>query len=204
VLGNFSAGADDHHVMDCPSCRDILSARLDGEASEVESAGAEHHLATCAPCRSHFEQLSQLHRAVRVAATEPVPDLSPAIMASAPVLGGRDEAVDDGAVWRVGLALVALAQVLAALAHLGGTHLERDQASWEAALAAGFAWSAWRPARSAGLVPVTGVLTLLLLVNGGVVFAGAGTHHLLAPLGFVLLVLATRRVVGPMARPTLR
>jgi predicted anti-sigma-YlaC factor YlaD len=191
-------------VMDCPSCRDILSAMLDGEASEVESAGAEHHLVTCELCRSHRERLTRLHRAIRVAETEPVPDLRPAILAAAPALGPRDAEADDVSVWRVGLALVALAQVIAALAHVGGTHVARDQACWEVALAAGFAWSAWRPERSAGLLPVTGVLTLLLLVNGGVAFVGSGTHHLLAPVGLVLLVLATRGAVGPMARPATR
>jgi predicted anti-sigma-YlaC factor YlaD len=81
---------------------------------------------------------------------------------------------------------------VAAVAHLGGDHLARDQASWEAAVAAGFVWAAWRPGRTAGLVPVTAVLTVLLLVNGGLTVASAGTHHLLAPLGLALLILARR------------
>lgn len=147
-----------------------------------------------------------MHRSVRVAPTEPVPDLSAAILASTPAIGTpaigapADEPVDAG-VWRVGLALVALAQVTAALAHLGGSHVARDQASWEAALAAGFAWAAWRPDRSTGLLPVTAVLTVLLLANGGLAFTGAGTHHLLAPVGLLLLVLATRTSARPAARP---
>ena len=94
--------------------------------------------------------------------------------------------------WRLGLLFVALAQVVAALAHLGGDHIVRDQASWEAALAAGYGWAAWRPSRTAGLLPVSAVLTVLLLVNGGLALSGGGTHHLLAPLGLVFLVLATR------------
>jgi predicted anti-sigma-YlaC factor YlaD len=161
----------------------------------VEVAGAAQHLVTCAPCRTYQAEVTRLHRAVRVAAAEPVPDLSAAILAAHPPLGVRPTA--DSGVWRLGLLLVAVAQVVAAASHLGGDHLVRDQASWEAALAAGFAWAAWRPARSAGLLPVTAVLTVLLLVNGGLTLTGAGTHHLLAPLGLGLLVLATRRSDRP-------
>ncbi|MCU1373539.1 MAG: putative integral rane protein [Actinomycetia bacterium] len=180
--------------MECSSCRDVVSAQLDGEATPEEVAEAEHHLATCAPCRSYRAEVTRLHRAVRVAAAEPVPDLSVAILAAHPPIGTRVDA--EVGVWRLGLVLVALAQIVAAVAHLGGDHIARDQASWEAALAAGFAWAAWRPARATGLLPVTAVLTVLLLVNGGLTLAGAGTHHLLAPLGLGLLVLATRRSDG--------
>jgi predicted anti-sigma-YlaC factor YlaD len=177
--------------MDCAACRDIVSAQLDGEASPVEVAAADLHLATCASCAGHRAAVLDLHRAVRVAPADDVPDLTAAILAAHPagVPAGRA----DTGLWRVGLALVAVAQVVAALAHLGGDHIARDQASWEAALAAGFAWAAWRPARAAGLLPVTAVLTILLLVNGGLALSGAGTHHLLAPLGLGFLVLATRR-----------
>ena len=186
-------------VMDCPSCREILSAELDGEAASVEATAAEHHLATCGDCRSHLAALLLLHRSVRVAPIEPVPDLSAAILAAA-APGAATPLPSDRGIWRLGLAFVALAQVVAALAHLGGDHLARDQACWEAALAAGFAWAAWRPARSAGLLPVTAVLTLLLLANGGFALTGTGTHHLLAPVGLVLLVLATRQPGPSRAR----
>lgn len=166
--------------MDCDTCREVVSARLDGEATPAEVAAAEHHLASCPPCRHHSALLAEQHRALRVAPAEPVPDLSVAILAAA---RAGEPAASGAAVWRVGLALVAVAQLLAAAAHLDADHLARDQASWEAAVAAGFAWAAWRPSRTAGLVPVLGVLTVLLLANGGL----AGAHHLLAPAGFALL-----------------
>jgi predicted anti-sigma-YlaC factor YlaD len=181
--------------MDCAACRDVVSAKLDGEASALESAAADLHLATCPACESYRGSVSRLHRTVRVAPAEPVPDLTGAILAAHPAAGRPS---GDVAVWRLGLLMVAIAQLVAAVAHLGGDHLVRDQASWEAALAAGFGWAAWRPHRSAGLLPVAAVLTVLLLVNGGLALAGAGTHHLLAPLGLVFLVLATR---GAGARP---
>ena len=157
----------------------------------MEAAAAEVHLATCAACATHREVVTRLHRAMRVVAAEPVPDLTAAILAAHPP--ATDEVGAEVGLWRLGLALVAVAQLVAALAHLSGGHLVRDQASWEAALSAGYAWAAWRPSRATGLLPVAAVLTVLLLVNGGLALAGAGTHHLLAPLGLVLLVLATRR-----------
>jgi len=176
--------------MDCAACRDVVSAQLDGEASPVEVAAADLHLATCADCLDYRESVTRLHRAVRVVAAEPVPDLTAAILAANPPATERAGA--DVGLWRLGLALVAVAQLVAAVAHLGGDHIVRDQASWEAALAAGYAWASWRPTRAAGLLPVAAVLTVLLLVNGGLALAGGGTHHLLAPLGLVFLVLATR------------
>lgn len=182
----------DYQGMDCTSCREIGSADLDGEASPIEVAAARRHLDACAPCRSHLAAVTQLHRSARVGPADAVPDLTAAILAAQP--GGAAAHPDpEASVWRVGLALVAVAQVLAAAVHVGGDHVARDQASWEVALAAGFAWAAWRPSRANGLLPLTAVLTVLLLANGGFGPAGAGTHHLLAPVGLVLLVLATRR-----------
>lgn len=176
--------------MLCDSCRDVVSAQLDGEATAAEVTAADAHLATCAACARFRADVTQLHRTVRVAPAEPVPDLTAAILAAHPV--GAETPEPEGGLWRLGLVLVAVAQLVAALAHLSGDHLARDQASWEAALAAGYAWSAWRPGRAAGLLPVALVLSVLLLVNGGLSLAGAGTHHLLAPLGLGFLGLATR------------
>lgn len=185
--------------MDCARCREVLSAELDGEASAAETAVAGHHLASCPSCRTHRATIAVLHRTVRVAPAEPVPDLTARILAAAPNGPDGASAADaaDTPVWRLGLGLVAAAQLLAAAAHLDADHLARDQASWEAAVAAGFAWAAWRPHRTAGLLPVAVVLTLLLLVNGGVAAGSAGSHHLLAPVGLVLLLLTTR----PWSRP---
>jgi predicted anti-sigma-YlaC factor YlaD len=176
--------------MECAACRDVVSAQLDGEATEVEVAASDLHLATCMACADHRDRVTGLHRTVRVAAADPVPDLTAAILASNPPTG--EPPASEAGLWRLGLLLVAVAQLVAAVAHLGGGHIVRDQASWEAALAAGYGWAAWRPTRTAGLLPVSAVLTVLLLVNGGLALSGGGTHHLLAPLGLVFLVLATR------------
>jgi predicted anti-sigma-YlaC factor YlaD len=175
-------------MMDCSTCREILSAALDGETAADEHAAALGHCGACPACASFAAALERLPDAAAFSPTPagPPPDLVPAVLAAA-----REPVHDDVLVWRLALAFVACAQLLAAAVHLGGVHLARDQAAWEAALAAGFAWAAWKPARATGLLPLASVLSVLLVVNGGVT-AGAGVHHLLAPLGTAFLLLATR------------
>jgi len=184
---------NDYQHVNCASCREVISADLDGEASADELTLMSHHLVRCAACRTYRAEVTGLHRAVRVVPAEPVPDLTASILAAHPATG---TAPNSWSVWRLGLILIGVAQILAGVAHLSGDHLARDQASWEMAMAAGFLWAAWRPTRTAGLVPVTAVLTALLVVNGGLAVANGGTHHLLAPLGLALLVLARREHEG--------
>jgi predicted anti-sigma-YlaC factor YlaD len=174
-------------MMECATCREVLSADLDGEASAAERAIALDHCVTCAACAAFGRAIGRL--AGFDAGDEQVPDVAPAILASAaPPVGDHD---DEVLIWRLGLAFVAVAQILAATVHLGGAHAARDQAAWEAALAVGFAWAAWRPSRSTGLLPLASVLSVLLLVNGGLAAGPGGVHHLLAPVGTVFLFLAT-------------
>jgi len=175
--------------MDCQTCREILSAALDGEASAAERRAAAAHCRACADCAAFAEAVADLPE--RVAFEEAAPDVAPRVLTAARV------ADEDGQLWRLGLVFVAVAQLLAAAVHVGGVHAARDQAAWEAALAFGFAWAAWRPTRAAGLVPMASVLSVLLLVNGGVSAGAGGVHHLLAPLGTAFLVLATRRGAHP-------
>lgn len=174
--------------MHCSICREILSARLDGEASPEEVAAAAVHLASCSACAHQRDEFEKLHRIVRLSPAEAVPDLTARIITAA---APRPVQAQTTPVWRAGLALVALAQLLAAASHLGGDHVLRDQAAWEAALAAGYAWAAWRPDRSTGLLPVSAVLTVLLLANGSGDLGAGATHHLLAPIGLLLVVLAS-------------
>jgi predicted anti-sigma-YlaC factor YlaD len=182
-------------MMDCPTCREVLSAALDGEATATERRAADEHRSTCPACAAFADALPALRAELveRSAGDDAVPDLVPAVLASM-----RPVDADDTLLWRCGLAMVAVAQLLAAAVHLDGAHLARDQAAWEAALAAGFAWASWKPWRATGLLPMSVVLSVLLLANAGLSAGAGGVHHLLAPLGTVFLVLATR------ARPTLR
>jgi hypothetical protein len=173
-------------MMSCASCIEVLSAARDGEASTAEHDLARTHCETCAPCAAFADALATVDLTV----TEAVPDLAPAVLAA--VLPQPAPAEDDALLWRWGLVFVAVAQIVSAAVHLDGAHVARDQAAWEAALAAGFAWAAWKPARATGLLPLTAVLSVLLLVNSGLTDGAGGLHHLLAPVGAVFLVLATR------------
>lgn len=110
-----------------------------------------------------------------------------------------EERTDGLPVARIGLALVAVAQVLVSQDGLfDATHLGREQGVWELALAIGFATAAWQPRRAAGLVPLVGALVIGLLVTAsldaaeGSVGVLAEGHHLLPIVGLVLLVVSTR------------
>jgi copper(I)-binding protein len=70
--------------VDCEACREVLSAALDGEAARGERDEADAHLATCAACREHAEDLHALHRRLRLRPAEPVPDLAERIVAGLP------------------------------------------------------------------------------------------------------------------------
>jgi hypothetical protein len=181
-------------MMSCATCIEVLSAARDGEASTAEHDVARSHCETCAPCAAFAAALATVDLTV----AEEVPDLASAVLAAA--LPQSVPAGDDALLWRWGLVFVAVAQVISAVVHLDGAHVARDQAAWEAALAAGFLWAAWRPALATGLLPLTAVLSVLLLVNSGLTDGAGGLHHLLAPVGASFLVLATRglRTGGPV------
>ncbi|HZI38764.1 MAG TPA: hypothetical protein VFF24_10695, partial [Acidimicrobiia bacterium] len=68
--------------MDCENYRLGISARLDSEDTGIDDASLAWHLAHCEACRAFESEAIGLTRAVRVAATEAAPDLTPTIMAA--------------------------------------------------------------------------------------------------------------------------
>ncbi|OLM32665.1 hypothetical protein Ae717Ps2_3560c [Pseudonocardia sp. Ae717_Ps2] len=72
----------DSDGMDCQGYREVLSARLDGEAADDERAMAEDHLAGCASCRAFTDGADRLGRLARVGPAEPVPDLTDRVLAA--------------------------------------------------------------------------------------------------------------------------
>ena len=196
--------------MRCDTIREALSARIDGEDPGLGDQVLDDHLAGCSACAGWADDLSTLHRMVRVREAEPVPDLSAAILAGTPApprpsrLGERI----SGARWA--LFVVALTQlVLAAPAVLLGqdpgttVHAARELGAFDVALAIGLLVAAWQPARAWGLLPV---VTALALVLGGtaVLDVVRGTtaglsevHHLLDLAGVAFLWLVARDVRAP-------
>lgn len=193
--------------MDCELLREALSARLDGEDPGVEAAALDAHLAACPACTGWAAELSGLHRLVRVRAAEPVPDLTGAIMASAPrpvdprVAAARPRPVSSA---RWALFAVALTQLVLAAPDLvmGGdgtaVHAARELGAFDVALAVGLLVAAWQPDRARGLLPVAGALVLVLAVTAvadvleGSASALGETYHLLEAAGLALLWLVAR------------
>jgi predicted anti-sigma-YlaC factor YlaD len=188
--------------MRCDTIREGLSARLDGEDPGLDAGVLDLHLHTCAACQGWVDELTALHRMVRVREAEPVPDLTATILASAPATGPsaarwRAEPVSTA---RWALFAVALTQlVLAGPALLLGedpgatVHVARELGAFDVALAVGLLVAAWQPARAWGLLPLAASLALVL---GGtaildVVQGRAGSlgeaHHLLDLAGVAFL-----------------
>jgi len=190
--------------MRCETCREALSARLDGEEPGVPAAELEAHLGSCAGCREWLAAAQRLHRQVRVAPAEPVPDLAAAILAAAaPVFRSR-----RATVLRFGLLVVAVGQLALSMPGLGGgLHLDHEMASWTVAAAVGFLSVAWRPHRVAGALPVlaAAVITLLAVsvrdVAAGHVHLQHEGRHLLLVVGVLLLTALWRSLPGERPGP---
>jgi predicted anti-sigma-YlaC factor YlaD len=181
--------------VNCDDVRTILSAIADAEADRDEAARAQHHLETCAECRSYAAQIARLDRTVRIRPAEPAPDLVARVTARArPAQVGRGGWIRPALAW---VALVLLVQSIPALV-FGNTdgadaHLSRHLGAFGAALAIGFAYAAWRPHRAFGLLPFTAALVLTMLASAvfdlldGGRSALAESVHLAELIGLTLL-----------------
>jgi predicted anti-sigma-YlaC factor YlaD len=103
--------------VECLTCREAISARLDGEAEpapaeqggEVRHAAGQGHLASCAACRSWQVRVTETSRMLRVREAPEVPDLADAILEIAvPPSATRD--------WWARIALIAVAAAQVGLA----------------------------------------------------------------------------------------
>ncbi|MCE6995276.1 zf-HC2 domain-containing protein [Saccharothrix sp. S26] len=186
--------------MDCQSCREALSARLDGEAEPVPTAETDAHLAQCTACTRWQASAQALTRAIRVRPVGPEPDLVEAVLAAAPP---RHTALTP----RLALAAVAIVQLWLALAQLlsgatGGhgisTHLFNEGAAWNLALGIGLLVAAVNAHRAAGLLPTLGGFVAVLLVFsvsdllGGTATPTRVVSHLPLVAGLILLYLVAR------------
>jgi predicted anti-sigma-YlaC factor YlaD len=154
--------------MRCEDCREIVSAHVDGEDAAGEWAAASVHLRACAACRSFAAAGEQLRRATRLRPVEEVPDLTERIVAAA---GIAPSFPDPSRPVRLVLAATALLQIALALPALvlgddaqAPVHVARHLGSFDVALAVGFLWVAWRPARALdGVFPVAAALVACLV-----------------------------------------
>ncbi|GAA4565280.1 zf-HC2 domain-containing protein [Micromonospora coerulea] len=207
--------------MNCDDVRVALSARLDGEDPQAPAAALEAHTGSCPACRSWLARAERVTRLTRLQAVD-VPDLTAPVLAA--VAADRAAAGDGGAatvrarrqVLRVAVAVAAVAQfaialpiLLAGLGVEADPHSSREMASFDAALAVGFALAAWRPERARAFLPVALVLAVCLAGTSAVDVARSSTAlvHELGHLAAVVqagLLWALVRVSGepPRRLPT--
>lgn len=200
--------------VDCLTCREAISARLDGETEPVPAEHTDEHLAACAACRAWQTRVTATARTLRVRRAPDVPDLADAILATAvPPSSTRG--------WwaRIALIAVATAQLSLALGQILGVgahttehvpvagHLFNESTAWNLALGIGLLWAAFRTRVTSGLIPVLSGFVLLLgiysaqdLVNGTVPAARVLGHGLLL-VGLGLLIVLNRRYNDPTPQP---
>ena len=184
----------------CERIRVALSARMDGEDPGL--GGLDDHLASCAECRTWLATASQVTRAVRVQAVE-VPDLTARILAAVHTDQSRSQdsrVASRRRILQIALAISAAVQLALAIPALFGgpdVHLSREAASFDIALAVGFALAAWQPGRARAFVPVAFVLAGCLTITsafdiagGMTLFAHEVTHVAALAQAFILLALS--------------
>jgi predicted anti-sigma-YlaC factor YlaD len=180
--------------MRCEQCRDIVSAHLDREDAPGEWAAASAHLQGCEACRTFNAEADRLRRLTAVRPVEAVPDLTARITSAA---GVHERPHDTTRALRLVLCAAALLQIaLAAPALLLGddanlpVHIARHIGSFDVALAVGYLWVAWRPARAfEGVFPIAAVLVACLVgssildVVAGRAAPGTELHHVTDVVG---------------------
>jgi predicted anti-sigma-YlaC factor YlaD len=175
VSGNFRRMSGDYRGMDCQDYRLGISARLDGEDAGINDAALAWHLANCDACRRFESEAIALTRAVRVASTETPPDLAPTIMAAINQERAAKAHRFDPQALRVGLIALAVVQMVLAVPVLllgrdagAPVHIAREVGSFDVALAVGFFFVGWRPARAYGMLPLVAALVACLSVTTAV------------------------------------
>ncbi|MEH0845529.1 zf-HC2 domain-containing protein [Micromonospora sp. CPCC 205711] len=204
--------------MKCDDVRVALSARLDGEDPQAPVEALDAHTEGCPGCRAWLDRAERVTRLTRVRSVR-VPDLTAEVLAAVaadPVLARRSPAAVRAArrqVLRIAVAVAAVAQLAVALplllAGLGvaaDPHASREMASFDVALAVGFALAAWRPERARAFLPVALVLAVCLAGTSVVDIANSTTalvHEAghLAAVAQAGLLWALGRTSGDTGRP---
>ena len=210
-------------VVECERIREALSARLDGEVTELSDVVIDEHVGGCAACAAWRQQALSL--ADRTATPAVAPDLVGPVLSAVRAAEAR-QAVRRRRASATRLALAAIALVQLAFSgpglilghdHTAPIHVAHEVGSFDAALALGLLLAALRPRLAAGMLPLVAAITGLLLLTAGSDVAAARTSaftespHLLDLAGALLLLrlaIATAgwtglRVGLPRSTPTL-
>ena len=188
---NRRGGGEHSASVECDDARELLSARLDGEATAAENRVADRHLEDCARCRSWWFTFEPSSCAMRLRSAPHMPDLVEAVLRQTAPRRRRHASAA-----RVALAAIAGFDLAAASADLVARpagHATSHVAAMQLAVAIGYGYAAWRPAKAEGMMVVAGVLTAALLATGALDVYDARTtrlaeaSHLVTLVGFASL-----------------
>ena len=199
--------------MRCSTCREALSARLDGEDTGVFAADIEAHLNSCDDCASWGNEAAALATVVHDAPRDHVA-LSPALLASLTRPADPETDRDRRGLlstyeWRVGLAMIAISQLIVSwpgvfLAHgHASVHFAHELTAWDMAVAVGFLAAVLWPARAWGMLPLAAALVAAMVVVSvldllqGNALLGREFVHLLEVAGLGCLWVLARRAPRP-------
>jgi predicted anti-sigma-YlaC factor YlaD len=185
----------DPPTITCANVGELLSAREDGETTNTENATVDHHLSGCAECSTLATHIGDLSRQLRFRPADPIPNLVGAISErTRPAVLGRGGWLRPAMAW---VAVVLFAQNVVALVggRLDGAddHLARHVGAFGVALAIGFAYVAWKPHRSHGLLPFAAALIVTISISAlaDVIDGGrtvlAESAHITEIIGLALL-----------------
>lgn len=146
---------------DCNRLRELISARVDGETTDIEEQLIDRHTANCQHCEAYEQQTWALRRTLRVTeATAPAP--APIVVRAAPstLLDSALRAL----LFAIGGTLVIFhgAQLFANADESSLAHLGRHSGVFGIALGIGMLAVSWKPHRAIGLVPLTGSVAFLM------------------------------------------
>jgi predicted anti-sigma-YlaC factor YlaD len=191
--------------MSCPTFREAISARLDGEPLGMSTRALEEHLAGCPDCAGWAADAAQVTRRARLAAAPRVPDLTATVLAALPrelpgaAAAARARLVGTAlrlallaiGVAQAGLAWPALTSGIAAMS--APVHMAHETGAWNLGVAAAFLAVAAGPRLAAGALPFLGTFAALLVpvtladLRSGHVHADRAVTHLLLIAGVALV-----------------
>jgi predicted anti-sigma-YlaC factor YlaD len=205
--------------MQCPSFREAVSARLDGEPPGISPAELDRHAAGCPDCAGWADRAAAVTRRARLAPAPQVPDLTLRVLAALPgqLPGARVAARSRllGTALRLLLAALAVAQAgLAWPALASGSaamsapvHMAHESGAWNAAVAVAFVAVAAVPRWAPGPLPFLGAFAAFLLtatvrdVAAGHVHLDRAVAHLLLLAGVLVLAALAWRESRRERRP---
>lgn len=180
-----------------------MSARLDNEPLGMSASTLDSHLTACADCARWAEAAARATRLARLDATG-VPDLAETITASIALPARR--VLRARHLLRAALLVVGVVQLGIGIPALVGdnlgmamsTHGGHEGAAWNLAIGVAFVAAASVPRRAAGLIPLLGTFTVVLIAlsvhdfAGGTVTAARLATHAAVLVGLVLLLALDR------------